>query len=209
VVRAAKAAIAADVKNKAPVYLALLGEKARQQMERVYGRYFVFTSNELYRSKVLGFRQAARVAESIMSLTTTGTAVTSTNEFERIDVIYNTFKNMMAFETYRERFYSLNALQKHGINAFSKYELEDGEGHREMLRNLYEFRVAVRMYHMMQENIAAETASRMNAMSNSSKSCDQMRDMLTLLYNRTRQAKITTELVEVISGAMAMKNLAA
>jgi len=218
-VRTAKVIIAEEIKNRVPVYLALVGEKARQQMDRVYNRYFVFTSTELYKSKVFGFRQATKVAEALLSLTPVGTGGGqpggasvqggTPTEFDRIDFLYNRYKNAMSFETRQERLFSLNLLQKQGINAFSKYELENGEGYRDMLRNLYEFRMAVRIYHMMQESIAAETSSRMNAMSNSSKSSDQMSDQLRLLYNRTRQAKITTELVEVISGALAMKNLTA
>jgi len=221
IVRAAKLVIGEELKKRVPVYIALVGEKARQQMDRVYNRYFVFSSTELYRSKVFGFRQATRIAESLLLLTPVGAGGDSAGstggaaggppatEFERIDFMYNRYKNAMSFETRQERIFSLNLLQKQGINAFSKYELENGEGYRDMMRNLYEFRMAVRIYHMMQESIAAETSSRMNAMSNSSKSSDQMSDQLRLLYNRTRQAKITTELVEVISGALAMKTLAA
>jgi len=222
IVRASKLVIAEELKNRVPVYLAMVGEKARQQMDRVYNRYFIFSSTELYKSKVFGFRQATRIAESLMALTPVGggggaaagagggggSAGGAPTEFDRIDFMYNRYKNAMSFETRQERIFSMNLLQKQGINAFSSFELENGEGYRDMLRNLFEFRMAVRVYHIMQESIAAETASRMNAMSNSSKSSDQMSDQLRLLYNRTRQAKITTELVEVISGALAMKNLA-
>jgi len=209
-VRAAKVIIGTELQKKVPVYLAMVGEKARQQMDRVFNRYFVYSSTDVYKSKVFGFRQATRVTEALLSLTpAAATAAGAPAEFDRIEFMYNRYKNAMSFETRQERIFSLNLLQKHGINAFSSFELENGEGYRDMLRNLYEFRMAVRVYHMMQESIAAETSSRMNAMSNSSKSSDQMSDQLRLLYNRTRQAKITTELVEVISGAMAMKNLSA
>jgi hypothetical protein len=107
-----------------------------------------------------------------------------------------------------------------------------GGGYSDVLRNLYEFRFAVRVWHMLSENMTTEMSSRMNAMSNSSKAAGEMLayvstrplhpltlrvllltsglfvyvcSSLTLLYNRTRQAKITTELIEIVSGAAALE----
>jgi len=88
----------------------------------------------------------------------------------------------------------------------SKYEVESG-GYANILRDLYEFRVAVRLWHMFNENMTTEMSSRMNAMSNSSKAAGEMLQALTMQYNRTRQAKITTELIEIVSGAVAIEAL--
>jgi F-type H+-transporting ATPase subunit gamma len=68
----------------------------------------------------------------------------------------------------------------------------------------YEFYVAARFYHALLNNIASEQSSRMNAMENASKNAGEILDALTLDYNKARQAKITMELCEIISGAAAV-----
>jgi F0F1-type ATP synthase gamma subunit len=77
-----------------------------------------------------------------------------------------------------------------------------GGGYSDTLRNFYEYRFAVRLYHTMQETATVEISARMNAMGNSSKAAGDLLNVLRMEYNRTRQAKITTELVEVVSGAL-------
>ncbi|CAK88442.1 unnamed protein product (macronuclear) [Paramecium tetraurelia] len=69
---------------------------------------------------------------------------------------------------------------------------------------MYEYYVATAFYHAMLNNFASETSSRMNAMENASKNAGEMLDKLTLEYNKVRQAKITVELCEIISGASAV-----
>jgi F-type H+-transporting ATPase subunit gamma len=68
----------------------------------------------------------------------------------------------------------------------------------------YEFYVATRFYHAILNNIASEQSSRMNAMENASKNAGEILESLTLDYNKARQAKITMELCEIISGAAAV-----
>jgi F-type H+-transporting ATPase subunit gamma len=69
---------------------------------------------------------------------------------------------------------------------------------------LYEFYVSSSLYHALLNNFASETSSRMNAMENASKNAGEMLDKLTLQFNKARQAKITMELCEIISGASAV-----
>jgi len=122
--------------------------------------------------------------------------------FDRHDILFNRFRTLLSFETTQEKLYSWKVLSPLVTQQFSKYEIES-EGYSDVMRNLYEFRSAVRLYHLFQENVTSEQSARMNAMGNSSKNASEMQDALRLLYNRTRQAKITTELVEIISGAAA------
>lgn len=70
--------------------------------------------------------------------------------------------------------------------------------------HFYDFYLASSVYHALLNNIASETSARMNAMENASKNAGEILDKLTLDYNKARQAKITTELCEVISGASAV-----
>jgi F-type H+-transporting ATPase subunit gamma len=75
----------------------------------------------------------------------------------------------------------------------------------EVLQNFYEYTLATQVYHCMMENATSEQSSRMSAMENASKNAGEMVDKLTLQYNRARQARITTELIEIISGASALE----
>jgi F-type H+-transporting ATPase subunit gamma len=76
----------------------------------------------------------------------------------------------------------------------------------DQFRNLYEFSHALLVHSFLAEGGATEQSQRMAAMENSTKSAVELMDMLKLKYNRTRQARITTELVEIISGAIAVED---
>lgn len=85
-----------------------------------------------------------------------------------------------------------------------EYEFEP-DTKSEVLQDMYEYTLATQMYHALMENATSEQSSRMNAMENASKNAGEMIDSLTLLYNRARQSRITTELIEIISGAAALE----
>ncbi len=72
-------------------------------------------------------------------------------------------------------------------------------------QDMYEYLVASQMWHSLMESATSEQSSRMNAMENASKNAGEMIDSLTLIYNRARQSRITTELIEIISGASALE----
>jgi F-type H+-transporting ATPase subunit gamma len=87
--------------------------------------------------------------------------------------------------------------------AVDAYEVE-GPGRAEMLQDLAELNLATTLYSCLLESNCSEQSSRMSAMENSTKNAGEMLGKLTLTYNRTRQASITTELIEIISGATAL-----
>ena len=72
-------------------------------------------------------------------------------------------------------------------------------------QDLYEYLLASQLWHSLMESATSEQSSRMNAMENASKNAKEMIDSLTLIYNRARQSRITTELIEIISGASALE----
>jgi len=181
------------IANKKNVSVVLIGDKGKQALERLYSRTFAFSVSESYKSKVMSFKQVAMVTDAVLEQVPA----------DRYEFAYNRFKNLLSFETTRERNYSYGSLTSAvGTNPLAKFEVEDGGGYRDILRNLFEFRLGIRLFHLLQENATSEQSSRMNAMGNSSKNAGVMQDALKLLYNRTRQAKITTELIEIISGAV-------
>ncbi len=90
-------------------------------------------------------------------------------------------------------------------HALSAYECEP-ESQEEVLQDLHEYTLASHIFHSLMEGATSEQSSRMNAMENASKNAGEMIDSLQLQYNRARQARITTELIEIISGASALED---
>jgi F-type H+-transporting ATPase subunit gamma len=178
------------LKAKKPVQTVCFGDKGKAALERVYGKTYSLTVSEGYKSKVMSFKQAAMLANFLNYM-----------EFDQLEIIFNRFKNLLAFETVKDKIFSYKYLRPHVPSQFSQYALEDGGGFPETMKNFHEFRMAVRLFHCFQENMTSEQSARMNAMGNSAKNAGEMQDALRLIYNRTRQAKITTELIEIISGA--------
>jgi len=177
--------------QKKALHTVLLGEKGKGALERLFGRTFSLSISDAYKSKVMSFKQVAMITDLVLS-----------QNFDRMEIIYNRFKNLLSFETKKENLYSWKILAPLANSQFSRYEIES-DGYSSLLQNLYEYRTATRLFHLFQENATSEQSARMNAMGNSSKNAADMQDSLRLLYNRTRQAKITTELIEIISGASA------
>jgi len=187
----------ANIKRKSspPYSIFPLGNKGKSALERNFGRYFIWQMNEYAKLKNLQFKQVSLLADRLLA-----------ENIDEMHFLYNRFKNLLTSEQKEEKVYGLKTALAHAGPIYSKYEVESG-GYSGVLRDLYEFRVAVRLWHMFNENMTTEMSARMNAMSNSSKAAGEMLTKLTLLYNRTRQAKITTELIEIVSGAVAIEQL--
>ena len=122
-------------------------------------------------------------------------------------IIYNRFQSVISFKPTVATVLSVEEYEKasdKGFNKFDEYELE-GPGRSELLLDLAEFKMGAVLYNAFLENSTSELGSRMQSMENSTKNAKDMLGKLTLLYNRTRQASITTELIEIISGASALE----
>jgi len=128
--------------------------------------------------------------------------LTQAKDCEKIVVLYNEFKNVIS--QVLKKMELMNKTEF--LNTFKyvvRHDPEDAEiGPTSEF--FYEFYVATRLYHALLNNIASEQSSRMNAMENASKNAGEILETLTLDYNKARQAKITMELCEIISGAAAV-----
>lgn len=167
----------------------VLGEKGKAQLRRLLGDKIVFAATD--RSMPYSFDLAASLAQETLQ-----------SEFDSVHLVYNTFVSAIA---YTPTIVSLTANYDTALGAESKFALEPQES-SEMLLNLFEYSLASRMYACMLENATSEQSSRMSAMENASNNASEMIDSLTLQYNRARQARITTELIEIISGASALED---
>jgi len=178
-----------------PYKVFTFGTKAKSALERNYGQHITWSINEFAKLKDVTFKQVARVADKIMS-----------EGQDEYTFVYNRFKNLLSNEQVEEKVLNPRVAVQHAAAINSKFDVESG-GYRDVLKDLYEFRFAVRVYHVFAENMTTEMSSRMNAMSNSSKAAGEMLNAIRKEYNRTRQGKITTELIEIVSGAVAIEAL--
>jgi F-type H+-transporting ATPase subunit gamma len=174
---------------KSPHQIFILGDKSRAALERMFGERFTETITEMNKFRRIPYKQVSMVADHLLA-----------QEYDRGVFVYNKFKNMISYETKMIDFPPFK-LATANMDKLYTYELE---GDPDIMRNFYEFQQAVRLYHFLVEGEASEQSSRMNAMGNSSSAAADMHKRLELQYNRLRQAKITTELIEIISGALAL-----
>lgn len=170
--------------------LTIFGDKAKSGLQRMAKENFDTVTTDISR-KPSNFLQASLLAERILEV-----------DSKDIDIIYNQFKSVVSFETVSEKLNAPKDLVSRDWH--TEYEFDDDDD-ATTLKDLSEFRIASKLYGSLLENATSEQSARMTAMDNASKNAGEMLDKLTLLYNRTRQAGITTELCEIVSGAEALK----
>jgi len=121
-------------------------------------------------------------------------------------VVFNQFKSAISFQATVSTVMSAEVAEKRAEagGMMDEYEIEE-EDRAPLLMDLSEFQLSAVLYNSMLENQASELGSRMSAMDSSTKNAKDMLEKLTLTYNRSRQAAITTELIEIISGAAALE----
>lgn len=123
-------------------------------------------------------------------------------EYRRVTVVYNQFKSMLAQELSEEQLLPIEPATDAAEVSATAYHFEPAPS--SILGDLLPRYLTFQIYRVLLESQAAEHAARMSAMDSATKNASEMIDMLTLQYNRARQAAITTELIEVVSGANAL-----
>lgn len=166
----------------------VLGEKGRAQLRRAIGDSLVLTVTE--REIPYNFELASALAQEALN-----------KDYEGVHIAYNKFKSAIQYIPSLKTISPLLDSNHASLNGIAMLPRK----HPETLLNLYEFTLATHLYHSLLENATSEQSSRMQAMENASKNATEMIEKLTLEYNRARQARITTELIEIISGASALE----
>jgi F-type H+-transporting ATPase subunit gamma len=174
--------------------LVVIGEKGRAQLIRDQREHIAAVIQDVGKVRIT-FSQACGVAEELLK-----------TEFDAAHLIFNRFKSAIAYKPTLATVLSPDSLEKEMALAggLDTYEFE-GPDRAEFLQDLSEFQLAVVLFNGLLENNCSEQASRMAAMEASTKNAKEMLGKLTLSYNRSRQAAITTELTEIISGAAALE----
>jgi F-type H+-transporting ATPase subunit gamma len=175
------------------------GRKGRDQLRRDYGKLILETMEDIGRRR-LSFADARRVADRILALFEAG-------EFDVATLFYNRFKSAISQIVTRQQLVPFPVERPSGdapatAEGGAVYEFEPDE--EEILADLLPRNLAIQIYRALLENSASEQGARMTAMDNATRNAGDMIKRLTLQYNRTRQASITKELIEIISGAEAL-----
>ncbi|KAH6606629.1 atp synthase gamma chain precursor [Trichoderma cornu-damae] len=173
-----------------PFDLVIIGEKCKAQLQRTNAKNIQLSFAGIGKD-IPTFADAQAIADQIVLLPT---------EYTDVKILYNKFLNATSYEpTFIEAFSEEAISQSPNISAF---EVED-----EALANLREYSLANSLYWALAEGHACEQSARRNAMDNASKNAGEMIGKYRILYNRTRQAVITGELVEIITGATASEDM--
>ena len=177
------------------VKILCVGKKGFDAIKRDLGQY-VFKTIEL-RVKSVGFSDADDVGREIRSMFEAG-------EFDVCTLFYSKFQSVISQVPTAQQLIPAEFEKADGSadGAAPVYEYEPEEG--EILADLLPRNISVQIFRALLENAASEQGARMSAMDNATRNAGDMIDKLTISYNRQRQAQITTELIEIISGAEAL-----
>ncbi|KAF9901813.1 atp3 gamma subunit of the F1 sector of mitochondrial F1F0 ATP synthase [Linnemannia zychae] len=184
VAKATRKLMAADGTSSSVI---VLGDKAKNQMSRTNRGDIQLSFNQIGKA-IPTFAEACAAADTIK---------TSGVKFDTATIVFNEFTSAIAYEATPINVYSPEALKS--SDAFAAYEMDD-----EVLENYNEFLFANNIYWALVEGHASEMSAKRTAMENATKNAGEMVDRLTMTYNRSRQAAITSELVDIITGASAL-----
>ena len=168
-----------------------VGSKGVDQLKRVYGKYIIQKISFKNRKKIT-FNEAEEVGKIILELF-------NKNEFDKCIIFYNNFKNVMTQIPQSQQIIPSEQPEKSNDIDDNFYEFEPDED--EILEDLLPKNISTQIFKAFLENAASEQGSRMTAMDNATRNAGDLVDKLTINYNRSRQASITKELIEIISGA--------
>jgi len=170
------------------VRILCVGDKSRAFMARFFPKNLIMVGSEIGRLPPT-FNDAAKIANAIM---------TCGHEFDSGSLLFNYYKSVVSYDTTAIPIFSQEAVSS--AEKVTVYDSLDAD----VIQSYMEYSLASLVYYALKEGATSEQSSRMTAMDNSSKNAGEMIDKLRITFNRTRQAVITGELIEIISGAAAL-----
>jgi len=193
VTKSVKLCVAELQKQGKEADIAVIGDKGRGQLRRVYPELIQLSMTEVMSPG--NFTLASALASELIAA--------GAGDYDAVVLMYNEFKNAA---TYTQMYKVIKPFSGEGEDEpLLAYEFEP-DTKSEVLTDLQEYLLTSQIYHSWMDGAAAEQGSRMTAMENASKNAGELIGSLTLQYNRARQARITTELIEIISGASALED---
>jgi len=192
IVRLARQRIAELTAQGKTVKILTVGKKGREQLKRDHAKLFV-AHVDLSEVKRIGYDNAQSLARDLIQRFDAG-------EFDVATIFFNRFQSVIAQVPTAQQV--IPAVFEDAGEASALYDYEPSE--EGILADLLPRGVATQLFTALLENAASEQGARMTAMDNATRNAGDMIDRLTIEYNRTRQAAITKELIEIISGAEAL-----
>ena len=191
IIKKAKSYFAKLVKDGKDLKIITVGSKGNDQLKRAYGDKII-ANISFKESKHANYFDADKVGKMVIEKF-------GAEEFDVCTIFYNQFKNVITQIPQAQQIIPLNVENSEEDKSEDSYEFEPDED--EILSNLLPKNISTQIFKAMLENSASEQGSRMSAMDNATRNAGEMVDKLTIEYNRSRQAAITKELIEIISGA--------
>jgi F-type H+-transporting ATPase subunit gamma len=172
-----------------------VGKKGVEQLKRQYEKQIV-EQMEFRAVKQISFNEAERVGRRVREMFDAG-------EFDVATLFYSRFKSVISQIPTAQQVIPLNiVVPTNATTSTAPYDYEPDQ--EQLLADILPRNISVQMFRALLENAASEQGSRMSAMDNATRNAGDMIKKQTQIYNRTRQAMITKELIEIISGAEAL-----
>ena len=179
------------------VKIICIGKKGYDILKRKYSDLIVDVI-DMKAIKSVSYQDAKDISQKIIKMY-------FDNEFDTCSIFYNKFKSVIDQIPTDQKILPIETEENNDIDLNSSTSMLDFEpGETEILEELLPLNFAVQIFKALLESAASEQGARMSAMDNASRNASDMIDKLTLFYNRSRQAVITKELIEIISGAEAV-----
>jgi len=184
--------LAKDVYANKNVSFVAIGKKANDALKKT--AQIVANKSDVYDD--LTFDNVAQIAAMLMDKFVSG-------EFDKIELVYNKFKNAATQEIMIEQFLPIVPVEEHA-NINTDYIFEPSK--IEIVEQLIPKSLKTQLYKSLRDSFASEHGARMTAMHKATDNATELRDQLTLSYNKARQAAITNEILEIVGGAEALNN---
>ena len=192
IVRLARTRITELLAQGKTVKILTVGKKGREQLKRDFVDHLI-GHVDLSEVKRVAYTNAQSIAQDVLSRFDTG-------EFDVATIFYNRFQSVISQVPTAQQV--IPAVFEEAEDSSTLYDYEPSE--EGILADLLPRGVATQIFAALLENAASEQGARMTAMDNATRNAGDMIDRLTIEYNRSRQAAITKELIEIISGAEAL-----
>ena len=196
IVRAARRKAESLIAEGRTVYFYLVGRKGRAVIQRLYPKQ-ILHQHDTSAIKQVSFADAQEIAKDVIDRYLT-------DGIDVVHLFYARFRSALVQEPVGQQIIPVPAIEAETGAGASTAAVEYEPDQDEILADLLPRNVAVQIFRAMLENAASEQGSRMTAMDNATRNAGDMINRLTIQYNRTRQAAITKELIEIISGAEAL-----
>ncbi|MCX2681191.1 ATP synthase F1 subunit gamma [Galbibacter sp. EGI 63066] len=170
-----------------------VGKKGHDILKKNY--YVINNNNDIFDD--LNFDNVAAVADRLMNLYAEGT-------YDKIVLVYNHFKNAATQIVKTEDFLPIKPVESENVNTLTDYIFEPSKA--EIVETLIPKSLKTQLYKAIRDSFASEHGARMTAMHKATDNASELKDNLTLTYNKARQAAITNEILEIVGGAEALNN---